>query len=263
MVEDRLGERDAVDHLRGAGAGGPPLQARQGQLVLAGRLGGPRQPVVVRRLVGRPGDLVAVAVDQPAVLAEDDQGVGLRHDQVAVPGDQVPPLALEGVQELDRRVGDQPGRLVEDVDLGPGRPVDPVAGQDSPAEPLRPPAVVGPGVVELPGLDVEPEDAVAGGDQVPFGHAEEVGELDLVGDRRGLPGEPAGGGLVGVDRRGVVGAIDHEAVVDDRRVQVALAIDAPFPARGRSPASRWRRSRRRARRGRRGWSDRRASGRRA
>ena len=104
---------------------------------LAGRLGRLGQPVVVRGLVGGRRDLVAVALDQPAVLAEDDQGVGLGDDQVAVADGEVAAGGLELLLELDRGLGAQAGGLVEDVDLGPGRPVDLVAGQQAAAEPLE------------------------------------------------------------------------------------------------------------------------------
>ena len=53
----------------------------QGRVLAADRLGRACQPVIVRRPVGRPGDLVAVAVDQAAVLAEHDQSVRLRDDR--------------------------------------------------------------------------------------------------------------------------------------------------------------------------------------
>ena len=63
-----------------------------------------------------------------------------------------------------------------------------------------------------------------------------------------------------------LGGDDHQAVVDDRRVQVAVAAPAPSrpsPAGDRSPPSGSRRSRPRARPRRRGWSGSRGSGRRA
>ena len=41
-------------------------------------LGGLGETVIVRGLFGVPCDLVAIALDESAVLAEDDQGIGLR-----------------------------------------------------------------------------------------------------------------------------------------------------------------------------------------
>ena len=142
---------------------------------------------------------------------------------------------LERLLELDRGLDPQAGRLVEDVDLGPGRPVDLVAGEEAPAVALvRPWPAVGPDLDELAGLDVEQQDPVAGRDQPPLGDPQQVGQLDLLGDRVGLPDQPAAGGVEGVDRRGVVGRDDHQAVVDDRRVQVAVV------ARRRPVAASWR-----------------------
>ena len=65
---------------------------------------------------------------------------------------------------------------------------------------------------------------------------------------------------------GVVGGDDHQAVVDDRRVQVAFVLRPALrrgPAGDRWPPSESRPSRRRGPRPRRGWSGSRSSGRRA
>ena len=97
----------------------------QRELVLAHRLGGPRQPVVGGGLVGVPRDLVAVPLDQAAVLAEDDQGVGLRHDQVAVAGHQVAAGRVVDSMQLDRRLGPEAGSPGRGPRSRPGRPVDP------------------------------------------------------------------------------------------------------------------------------------------
>jgi hypothetical protein len=56
-----------------------------------------------------------------------------------------------------------------------------------------------------------------------------VRELDLLGQRVGLPDEAPAAGVIGVDRRGVVGGDDHQAIMHDRRVQVALR-PLPQPA---------------------------------
>jgi len=86
-----------------------PDRATPGQVILAGRFRRLRQPVIVRRLLRRVHDLVAVALDQAAVLAEDDHPVGLRHDQVAVADGEVCPGRLERLLELDRRLRRQRG----------------------------------------------------------------------------------------------------------------------------------------------------------
>ena len=231
MVAGGVDQEHAVDRLRGARPPQRVLERLQGELLLADRLRRLRQPVIVRRLLGRVHDLLAVALDQAAVLAEDHHPVGLGDDQVAVADGEVAAGRLERLLELDRRLDGQPGGLVEDLDLVPGRPVDLVAGEQAPPEPLVGAAAVGPGVDQLAGLDVEEEHAVAGGDQPPLGHAQQVRQLDLVGDRLGLPDEPAAGGVEGEDRRRVVGGDDDQAVVDDRRVQVAVA---PAPPSARS-----------------------------
>ena len=122
---------------------------------LAGRLGRLGQPVIVRRPGRGPGDLVAVALDQAAVLAEDDQRVGLGDDQVAVADGEVPARRLERLLELDRRA--RAGAR------SPGRGRGSRSGSASrsgrrpgcPGRTLRRPAAVGPGVEQLAGLDVE------------------------------------------------------------------------------------------------------------
>ena len=81
------------------------LVGLQGQLVAAHRLGGLGQPVVGRRLLGRPGDLVAVALDQPAVLAEDDQGVGSGRRSGSRRRRPGCPRSSGRSPELDRRLG--------------------------------------------------------------------------------------------------------------------------------------------------------------
>ena len=128
-----------------------------------------------------------------------------------------------GLPQLDRRLGPQRRPLVEDLDLVLGRPVDEVAGQEPAAVALQRLARVGPGMEQLAGLDVEEQDAVAGGDQPILGHAQQVGELDVVGDRIALPEQPAAAGVEREDRVGVAGGHEDPAVVDHRRIQVALA----------------------------------------
>jgi hypothetical protein len=81
VIARRVEQGHAVDRLGGARHADRIAERFQGQLVAAGRLGRLRQPVIVRGLVGGQRDLVAVALDQAAVLAEDDQGVGLGDDQ--------------------------------------------------------------------------------------------------------------------------------------------------------------------------------------
>ena len=94
------------------------------------------QPVVVRRLVGSVGDLVAVGAGS-AGCSGRRRRAGPRDDQVAVADGEVAAGRPERLLELDRRLGPQAGRLVEDVDLVPGRPVDLVAGEQAPAVTLR------------------------------------------------------------------------------------------------------------------------------
>ena len=52
MVAGRLAERDAVDRSPKGGRGAGPLQAGQGHLVAADRLGRLRQPVVIQACSG-------------------------------------------------------------------------------------------------------------------------------------------------------------------------------------------------------------------
>ena len=67
--------------------------------------------------------------------------------------------------------------------LSGGTDVDPqLYGQDPAPEALPGLRVVGPGVGELAGLDVEPEDPVTGGHQAALGHAQEVRQLHLLGE---------------------------------------------------------------------------------
>ena len=110
VVARRVGQGNAVDRLGGLRLCAGLLIRLQGQLVAAHRLGGPGQPIVGRRLIRRLGDLVAIAIDQAAVLAEDDQAVALRDDQVAVARDQVASGGPVGLHELDRRLGTQARR---------------------------------------------------------------------------------------------------------------------------------------------------------
>ncbi len=96
------------------------------------------------------------------------------------------------------------GPLIENFDAILGWPVDPVARQETAAETLGLPRV-GPGGREPACLDVKEKHAIAGGDQVPPGNAQQVGEPDLVGDRLCLPDQPPALSVEGVDRRRVTG----------------------------------------------------------
>ena len=125
--------------------------------------------------------------------------------------------------------GRQPGGLVEDVDLGPGRPVDLVAGEQAPAETLvsrgRCRARSG---SSLPVLTSKRSTRSPVAIRRPLATPSRWASLTSSGSRLGLPDEPAAGGVEGVDRRRVIGGDDHQAVVDDRRVQVAVAALRPF-----------------------------------
>ena len=128
-------------------------------------------------------------------------------------------------------VGPQAGRLVQDMDLVPCGPVDLVAGQDPAAEPGigQSAATVGPGVNKLTGFHVEEEHAIAGCDQPSLGYPQKVGQTELVRDRVGLPDEAAGRRLEGIDAIGVVRSSDHESVVNDGGIEVAVVSFAPGP----------------------------------
>ena len=153
-------------------------QVLDGELVLAGGFGHARQPQVVDGLVGLGGDLFAVAVDQAAVLAEDEQGVGLGDDEVAVADGQVAAAGAEGLLKRDRPgAGFEAGLGVEHADLGAGGPVDQAAGEQAPPVAFEASASLGPEAGDLAGGGVEQPDAVSGGDDAVVDHAQEVGGL--------------------------------------------------------------------------------------
>ena len=68
--------------------------------------------------------------------------------------------------------------------------------------------------------------AVAGGNQPILGHSQQVSELDVVGDRIALPEQAAAGGVEREDGVGVAGGNDDPAVMNDRRIKIALAAAA-------------------------------------
>ncbi len=171
---------------------------------------------------GRLHDLVAITLDQPAVLAEDDHPVRLCHDQVAVARDQVAPLGVIRLLQLDRRLGTQAASLVEDLDLILGRPVDQVAGQEAAAVALERLPESGQACSSLPVLTSKRSTRLPVATSRSLGHSQQVRELDVVGDRIALPEQPAARRVEREDRVGVAGRDEHPAVVDHGRVQVAL-----------------------------------------
>ena len=172
MIAGRAGQGNSVDRLIGSRLlAGLPVRV-EGKLIATDRLRRTGEPEVVRRLIRETRDFLAIALDQAAVLAKDDQSVSLCHDQVAVAGDQVPTVCVVGLLKFDRGLDTQSGPLIEDLDLVLGRPVDQVAGQEPTTVALQRLARIGPGAEQPAVLDVKQKDAIPSGHQPPLGHSQ-------------------------------------------------------------------------------------------